>query len=136
MKLVARLLGIAIGALLVYAGAQKISDPAGLAQEIGNYRFLPDLAPWLAAMLPSTEIVVGLALIVAPAGWRRAAGLGALCLLGAFTVAVSAALLRHINISCGCFGKGSSPITILTLVRNLALMAGATVTVAVRSDPA
>ena len=33
------------------------------------------------------------------------------------------AYFRHINIDCGCFGTGGGPITFVTLLRNLALLA-------------
>jgi hypothetical protein len=40
-----------------------------------------------------------------------------------FTVAVASAVGRGINISCGCFGAGSGPVTLLTVARDLALIA-------------
>src|SRR4029077_20250755 len=79
-------------------------------------------APYLAAALPATELVLGMCLIVAPRAWRRAAVAGALLLFAAFTVAVASAYLRGINIACGCFGGGGDAIGPLTLARNLALL--------------
>ena len=37
----------------------------------------------------------------------------------------TAAYLRGINIDCGCFGGGGGPITWVTILRNLLLMAAA-----------
>jgi hypothetical protein len=76
-------------------------------------------------VLPVVELLIGGALVVAPRAWRRAAALAALALLAAFTVAVGSAFFRRINIDCGCFGTGGGPITGLTLVRNVVLMAAA-----------
>lgn len=122
LALAARLV---VGVLLAVAGALKLRAPVAFATEIANYQLFPAVAPYLAAVLPVVEVVVGGALIVAPRAWRRAAALGALGLFATFTLAVGAAYFRHINIDCGCFGTGGGPITGLTLVRNLSLLTAA-----------
>ena len=118
-------LRLGLGALLVTAGVLKLRSPALFATEIANYQLLPSLAPYLAATLPTLEIVVGAGLILFPLTWRRAATAVAVTLFGTFSIAVGSAYLRHINIACGCFGDASGPITTLTLVRNLVLLVGA-----------
>ena len=117
------LLRLAIGSLLVAAGALKLRDPAGFAVEIANYQLFPALSPYLAATLPAVELVLGLGLLVFPLAWRRAAACGAAILLVSFTVAVTSAYVRDINIACGCFGGGGDAIGPLTLVRNGSLLA-------------
>jgi uncharacterized membrane protein YphA (DoxX/SURF4 family) len=117
------LLRLGLGGLLVLAGLLKLRDPAGFAIEIANYQFFPALAPYVAAALPATEVVLGLGLIFLPASWRIAAAAGVGVLLVAFTVAVGSAYLRGINIVCGCFGGGGDTIGPLTLARNLSLLA-------------
>ncbi len=78
------------------AGLLKLRDPSGFAVEIANYQLLPALAAYPAAILPATELVLGLGLIVAPAPWRRAATVGVAILFLLFTVAVmSAYVARH-----------------------------------------
>jgi uncharacterized membrane protein YphA (DoxX/SURF4 family) len=119
----AAVLRLGLGALLAVAGLFKLRDPAGFAVEIGNYQLMPALAPYLAAALPATEVVVGLALILLPVAWRRASAIAAAVLLVAFAVAVSSAYLRGINIACGCFGGGGDAISGLTIARNLGLLA-------------
>ncbi len=118
-------IGAALGALLAYAGFVKLLAPGEFATEISNYRFLPELAPYLAALIPGVEVAIGVALIAAPVTWRRSAALAALPLLLAFSIAVGQALVRDINIACGCFAKDSSTISGLTLLRNLGLLAAA-----------
>ncbi|HEV3032325.1 MAG TPA: MauE/DoxX family redox-associated membrane protein [Polyangia bacterium] len=130
MKALALVLRLGLGGLFVVAGALKLRAPVAFATEIANYQLLPALAPYVAAVLPVGELVIGSALVVAPRAWRRAAALGALGLLATFTVAVGSAFFRRINIDCGCFGTGGGPITGLTLVRNVVLMAAATAIVA------
>jgi len=130
MKALALVLRLGLGGLLIVAGALKLRAPVAFATELANYQLLPALAPYVAALLPVVELVVGGALVVAPRAWRRAAALGALALLAAFTVAVGSAFFRGINIDCGCFGTGGGPITGLTLARNVVLMAAAAAIVA------
>ncbi len=119
LLLVARL---ALGGLLVVAGALKLGDPSAFASEITNYQIIPSLAPYLAATLPATEILTGAGLVALPRSWRRAAALAAGGLCAMFLGATTLAYLRGINVDCGCFGAGSGPITVLTLLRNLALL--------------
>ena len=115
-------LRLGLGGLLAAAGVLKLSDPSGFAVEIGNYQLIPALAPYLAAALPATEVLVGLGLILLPVAWRRAAAMSAAVLLVMFAVAVTSAYLRGINIACGCFGGGGDAISLLTIARNLALL--------------
>ena len=129
-----------LGGLLIVAGALKIRAPGAFATEIGNYQLLPAVAPYLtpylAAVLPTIELALGAALLVAPRAWRQAAALGAALLLVGFTTAVGSAYFRHINIDCGCFGTGGGPITLVTLLRNLALEAIACALVRFQAPPA
>jgi putative oxidoreductase len=114
---------LGLGALLLYAGIMKLLDPAGFAEEISNYRFLPELAPFLAVMLPPVEVLLGCVLVVAGTKnpWLSAAALGTTLLMAVFTVAVTQAVLRGIDTSCGCFGSDSGPITWLTVIRVIGL---------------
>ena len=116
-------LRLLLGGLFVYAGALKLIDVPAFIEEIANYRLLSQLAPFLGAVLPTVEVVAGLALVAAPKPWRAPAALLVLGLLVMFTVAVGAAWLRHIDVSCGCFGKGGGPVDGLTVLRDLALVA-------------
>jgi putative oxidoreductase len=119
------LLRLGLGALFVLAGVLKLAQPTAFATEIVNYRFLPALAPYLAATLPAIEIGLGLALVAAPVPWRRAAALAMAGMLAIFTVAVGQVVARGINIDCGCFGGGSGPVSGWTIARDVALLAAA-----------
>lgn len=119
------LLRLGLGALFIVAGAAKLRDPAGFAVAIANYRFLSELAPWLAVTLPTVEILVGAMLLVAPVRWRASAALAALALLTMFTVAVAQARARGINVDCGCFGGAAGAVTGWTVARDVVLMLAA-----------
>jgi putative oxidoreductase len=116
-------LRVVLGGLMVLAGVLKLPDPTAFANEITNYRFLPLLAPWMAATLPTIEIALGVALVMAPLAWRRSAALATLAVMAVFTVALVQVVVRGINVDCGCFGGGSGPVTWLTVGRDLVLMA-------------
>lgn len=123
------LLRVGLAAVFAVAGGMKLLDPTAFALEIDNYQLLPELAPYLAAALPTTELALAAGLLVLPSPWRRAAALGCMLLMVMFTVAASSALARDLNIDCGCFGTGTSPITWLTIVRDFALLGAAAVLV-------
>lgn len=122
-QLVRLVLGGLVGALLVYAGAVKVTNPMRFASDISNY----DMISWpvgvrLAFYLPWLEIVCGLALIFQ----RFFAGAIALALLLilAFTGATIWARANGINVACGCFGTASSNLTLTWhLVLNGGLLA-------------
>lgn len=136
MKLVALLLRLGLGGLLVVAGVLKLRAPGAFATEISNYQLFPHVASTLATTLPAVEFLVGLGLLVFPWSWRRAATLGTVLLMGTFSLAVGSAYFRHINIECGCFGSGGSPITGVTLVRNVSLLAAALLLLRIDGRPA
>lgn len=114
---------LVVGGLFVVAGALKLGDPTLFATEIANYRFMPELAPWLAVTLPATEIVVGVTLLAAPSAWRRAASLLAMGLLVIFIVAIVHVVRAGINVDCGCFGGNTGPVTAWTAARDVVLLA-------------
>ena len=114
---------LVVGGLFIVAGVLKLGDPTAFATEITNYRFLPQLAPWMAVTLPAIEVVIGVALVIAPRPWRQAAGLAALGLLVVFLVAIVHVVHAGINVECGCFGGNSGPVTAWTAVRDLVLVA-------------
>jgi hypothetical protein len=76
----------------------------------------------------------GVTLVAGPSRWRRAAALGLGCLMVLFTVAAVSALVRGLDVSCGCFGETSAPVTWLTLVQDVAL-ASAAVALVVHERP-
>ena len=97
-------LAIVIGAIFVYAGATKVWNPLGFANDISHYRILSwPLGIRLAFYLPWLEILCGLALVF---GRLRAGGTAILLALTAIFIAASIiARARGIDINCGCFGS-------------------------------
>jgi len=101
-----RILDFIVAAIFLYAGVLKMLDPVQLAHDVKNYQILPwTLSVALAFYLPWLEILCGLALIF------RILYRGALAfltvLIVVFTLATSAAKVRGLDITCGCFGHAS-----------------------------
>jgi len=125
VRIIGLSLRLALGGLLLFAGVSKLRDPAGFSQEIANYQLMPELAPYVAVTLPAIELLVGGALLFSPWRWRQAGAVSAALLLGVFLVAVGSAVARGLDITCGCFGTGTSPVSWWTVLRNLGLVAAA-----------
>jgi putative oxidoreductase len=97
---------VVAGGLLCAAGLMKLNTPAAFAETIANFRLLPPVGNQLLAVaLPWCELSAGLMLIAGV--WTRAAGIAGLLLFLAFGIAVSAALMRGLDIECGCFGTAT-----------------------------
>lgn len=122
------LLRVGLGATFLYAAATKLPDMAAFAESVANYRLLPPaLVPTVAAALIGVELTVGAALV--SGRLARGAALVATGVLAVFTLGLSQALLRGIDLRCGCFG-GTARATWLTVLRDVAMLAAAVVLLA------
>jgi len=91
-----------LGGLFIYTGATKLTHPAEVARFVNGYRILhPELANFAGIALPWVEVVAGglLALGIAP----QSAALVLGGLLVTFMGAGFLALVRGLDIACGCF---------------------------------
>ena len=114
---------LGLAGLFAYAGASKLLDPQGFAEDLQNYRALPDAwAGMLAVALPMLELVVAAGLL-ATSHAGGAALLSGL-LLAAFAGAMAQAKLRGIDVECGCFG-GASRVSWWKVALDLGLAAAA-----------
>jgi uncharacterized membrane protein YphA (DoxX/SURF4 family) len=99
LVLVAR---IVLGFLFVVVSIEKIRNPNAFAISIENYRIVPPLvAMLLATILPWMELLCGLSVLCGV--FVRGGSLLLAVLLVVFTAAVASALVRGLDISCGCF---------------------------------
>lgn len=107
--LLQRGLALILGAVFVYASLDKIANPADFARIVYHYQLVgpnqhlgPLVANLLAVTLPWIELLMGGLLLLG--AWRREAALLSAGLLLVFIGAVTAALLRGIDLeNCGCF---------------------------------
>ena len=122
---------VALGALFIWAAVTKLPDMAAFVQDVANYRVIPAaLVPLLAAAVVGIELLAGIALLTGV--MERPASAVLAVLLGAFTVLLVQALLRGIDLRCGCFGSDERA-SWWTVVRDLVMLATA---IAVARGPA
>ncbi len=115
-----------LGAVFVVAAVLKLADLQAFSETIANYRLLPAAwSPPLATSLVGTELLLGVTMLAGR--MRRACALVALVLIGAFVVAMASALVRGIDVSCGCFGAASSRLSWGTFLRDALLLVPATI---------
>jgi uncharacterized membrane protein YphA (DoxX/SURF4 family) len=145
-----RIIDLIVGAMFIFAGIAKIlnldqliadfhhlrfasaffdfgnlslAEPAEFAHDINNFRILPWIASVaLAFYLPWLEILCGLGLVF------RVLYRGALSVLIAlivvFTLAITAAKIRGLDITCGCFGHATQHWSLAGhLATNLSIVA-------------
>lgn len=111
-----------LGFIFVYAAVEKISDPDGFAVSISNYRMLPiPLVNIFAIALPWLELITGILLIYGICTKENSFIIGSLMLV--FTVMVLIAVLRGLDIECGCFGTGDArKVGLIKIIENLILL--------------
>jgi putative oxidoreductase len=100
---------LAVGGAFVYAGWLKAQDPVGFADSVASFAILPTrLISIFALALPMFEIVAGTLLVI---GWPKRIGALALMLLtSVFCIALLSAIVRGLDVNCGCFGPSASTI--------------------------
>ncbi len=100
---------ILLAAVFIFSGIEKIFDPENFAQSIMNYKVFPLITINIIAItIPWIEFVAGILLLFGVKVRENSFILASL--LFAFTLLVIIALIRGLNIECGCFGTAHSEI--------------------------
>jgi peroxiredoxin/uncharacterized membrane protein YphA (DoxX/SURF4 family) len=119
-----------LAAVFAVAGAAKLRDRDGTAVTLEQFGLPPGWARPGALLLPVVELGVAALLVFDPTA--RAGAAGAIGLLAAFAVAISASLARGERPDCNCFGQvHSEPVGASTLARNGLLAVPAVLVLAV-----
>ena len=101
-SVIALLCRVILGVILVYASIDKIVHPAEFAKAIGNYNVLPfGLENLLGIVLPILELLVGICLVLGI--MLDGSAIIAAGMMIVFIIALSQAMIRGIDINCGCF---------------------------------
>ena len=115
---------LGLGVLFIYSALAKISDPDEFAYSVSRYSVLPDFAIGLFSLtMPMLELLAGLSMLFTK--WLRESALLVTGMLAMFIVALVQALVRGLNISCGCFGVpsvGGREEIVMALVRDVVLI--------------
>lgn len=114
---------IFLGFMFIYASLDKIAHPEEFAKQIGYYKALPfGLENVLAIVLPWTELIVGICLL---AGLLvDGATLVSIIMMLVFILVISQAMLRGIDITCGCFkvSADSEKLGLDTIIRDIVFL--------------
>ena len=114
---------IFLGFMFIYASLDKIAHPEEFAKQIGYYKALPfGLENLLAIILPWAEMIMGICLI---AGLLvDGAALVSIIMMLVFILAISQAMLRGIDITCGCFkvSADSEKLGLDTIIRDIVFL--------------
>jgi uncharacterized membrane protein YphA (DoxX/SURF4 family) len=107
MEIVTALARLVVGGVFLAAGVLKVGHAALFASELAAMRIVPShlIAP-IALVLPFFEIALG-AYVLAGL-YVRVAALVALVQLAILAGVVASVVLRHLPVSCGCFGPGDT----------------------------
>jgi len=101
-SVIALLCRVILGVILIYASIDKIVHPAEFAKAIGNYNVLPfGLENLLGIVLPILELLVGICLVLGI--MLDGSAIIAAGMMTVFIIALSQAMIRGIDINCGCF---------------------------------
>jgi len=116
-------LRLILGGVFIWSSLPKIRNPFAFLSAVYGYEFFgPTTGAVVAIAIPWLELFTGICL------------LGGICILGAsltgalltatFVGAQGFALLRHLEISCGCFSpSGSQLISYMSLLKTGGLLA-------------
>ena len=115
---------LGLGVLFIYSALSKISDPDDFAHAVMRYEFLPDFTIGIFSMtMPMLELLAGLSMLFTK--WLRESALLVSGMLAMFIIALVQALVRGLEISCGCFGVpsvGGREEIVIALVRDVVLI--------------
>ncbi len=114
------------------AGVAKLLDRKGSGKSLADFGAPAGPAPANGLVLPLTELVCAMALVDAWACWGA---WGVAALLSLFILAIGVSLARGWRVDCHCFGQlSSSPVSGMTLARNVVLLVLAGMVVAQGED--
>jgi uncharacterized membrane protein YphA (DoxX/SURF4 family) len=93
---------IILGVVFIYASFDKIINPAGYAEAVANYKLVPYyLINIFAIVIPWLEFIGGIFLLTGVFLPGSSLIIGGLLII--FILAIASALVRNLDISCGCF---------------------------------
>jgi putative oxidoreductase len=122
-------LRLTLGVVFIYASIDKIDKPGGFAEAIYNYRMMPHATiNLMAIVMPWLELICGVLIIIGLFVRGSALLIGFMLLV--FVVAISFALVRGLDISCGCFKvEGGHDLALGLLIRDVLMLIASAIVV-------
>ncbi len=119
-----------LGGVFLLSGISKLLEPFGFLEDIYRFQLTgPRLSLLIAIILPWLEVIIAICFLAD--ALVAGASVLATCLSTAFVFAITSAILRHLDIYCGCFGIGKQSIGWFTLVRAIILLSIAIISIVV-----
>lgn len=124
-----------LGLVFLHASVGKILDPKSFAENLMAYQIFesPQLIKYVAVTLPWVEWFCGIFLLLGI--FVRSVAVLASTLLLVFVLAMISALLRGLEINCGCFGSATETIGPLSLLRDSLFLGISLLVMSARIDP-
>ena len=113
---------IYLALVFILSGLDKINDLSTFAQSIENYRILPvSIINIVSIIIPWVELVTGGLLLLG--FYIKENSTIILTLLVIFTLSIISAVLRNLDIDCGCQGSfDGQKVGLYKIIENVALM--------------
>ena len=106
-----------IALIFIYSGSIKILDLHSFGEAINNYHILPQfLAVPFASLISASDVVLGLLFLLGI--FELETGVLLIFLNIVFIMAMSSALFRGIDISCGCFSSEGEALGLKDIFRD------------------
>ena len=122
-EILIKIFRIILGIVFLYSAYSKLKNPLVFSESIYNYQILGMvLSAWAAVLVPVLEGIVGVGLITGL--WLRESLILTAALYMVFDLMILQAMIRGLDIDCGCFSPGDSgPIDIYKIMQNVILTA-------------
>ncbi len=115
---------VALAGVFLYAAWSKLFDAYAFAANTYAYRLVPPVVATLTGIaLPAVEVLAAIAVLTGI--WWRGGTLLLAGMLAFFVFAVFQAIVRGIDIRCGCFGEASHKVSFLLIAQDQALLVAA-----------
>ncbi len=114
---------LVVGITFIWASVYKIIEPADFAKSIWYYHMIPgSTINLLAIILPWLELICGVCLILGI--YYRGSVVWINIMMVVFIIALTSAVIRGLDIDCGCFkaSKSSGGSTQQSLLLDLGLI--------------
>ena len=103
MPLAVLILRLVLGTVFLMSAAAKLAAPRQFVADVKEYRLLPrPLASAFGYVLPYAELSA--AIMLMGGFYINVAALAVAVMLVVFLIAVGAAMIRKLNLTCSCFG--------------------------------
>jgi len=117
MPTIAMLLRVGLGIMFLVSSIPKIRQPYDFLGSVYGFEIVgPNLGLLVASVLPWLELFLGICLIGGV--FISGALLITIGLSIMFGVVISSAVMRGMDISCGCFGPSQDKVNYLTIARS------------------